>query len=295
MEPHFLRIGELSNRVGVSPEVLRAWERRYGLLSPERSAGGLRLYACEDEFRVRRMQSYLEEGLSAAEAAKRALDQGGPADRSRTELEEAAANLCDALDSLDDARAHAVLDRLLASFRLETVLAEVLLPYLRDLGDRWERGDASVGQEHFASSIIRGRLLGLARGWDRGTGPRVVLACPPGELHELALISLGLVLRGHGWRVTYLGPDTSLKTVLATRGAVEPDAVVLAVTSEERLRASAEDLAVLARSRRVFVAGPGARSEVVSPTGALVLAGDPVAAGDALNSQVQSSAASRAS
>lgn len=295
MESHFLRIGELSNRVGVSPEVLRAWERRYGLLSPERSPGGLRLYSSEDEFRLRRMQSYLGEGLSAAEAAKRVLDQDGLPDWSRTELEEAAADLDRALDTLDDAKAQSVLDRLFASFRLETVLAEFILPYLRDLGDRWASGDASIGQEHFASNVVRGRLLGLARGWDRGQGPRVVLACLPSELHELALISLGLVLRGHGWRVTYLGPDTPLKTVLATCRTVDPDAVVLAVTNEERARAAAEDLTALASTRRVFVAGPGASADVVSPTGALVLAGDPVVAAEALNSQVRPSTISLAS
>ena len=67
---HNLRIGELSRRVGVSPELLRAWERRYGLLHPGRTAGGLRLYSAEDERRVRAMQAHVESGLSAAEAAR---------------------------------------------------------------------------------------------------------------------------------------------------------------------------------------------------------------------------------
>ena len=66
--------------------------------------------------------------------------------------------------------AHAALDRLLAELSLETVLREAVLPYLRELGERWERGDASIGQEHFATGVLRGRLLGLARGWGRGAG-----------------------------------------------------------------------------------------------------------------------------
>ena len=60
--PH-VRIGELSRRVGVSAELLRAWERRYGLLRPERSSGGFRLYGREDEERVRLMQGHLEAGV----------------------------------------------------------------------------------------------------------------------------------------------------------------------------------------------------------------------------------------
>jgi MerR family transcriptional regulator, light-induced transcriptional regulator len=64
---------------------------------------------------------------------------------------------------------------------LATVLRDVVLPYLTELGERWERGTASVAQEHFASNLIRGRLAGLARGWGNGHGPRAVLACPPGS------------------------------------------------------------------------------------------------------------------
>src|SRR5215208_873021 len=70
-----LRIGELSRRTGVSPELLRAWEQRYGLLRPLRSAGGFRLYSAQDERRVAVMRSHLERGLSAAEAARLTVDQ----------------------------------------------------------------------------------------------------------------------------------------------------------------------------------------------------------------------------
>ena len=118
-----------------------------------------------------------------------------------------------ALDRFDDAGAQAALDRLIGALSFETVAREVILPYLRELGDRWERGEASVAQEHFASIVIRGRLLALARGWDRGTGPRALLACAPGEQHELGLIVFGLALRQHGWGITYLGADTPIETL----------------------------------------------------------------------------------
>ncbi len=166
-----LRIGELGRRTGVSPELLRAWERRYGLLRPERSPGGYRLYSAEDEGRVRAMTAALARGIAAGEAAKLALGEGG-------ELR-SPASLLQALLDYDDAAAHAALDRLLSSLTLESVLQDAILPALRELGERWERGETTIGQEHFASNLIRGRLLGLARGWDRGHGPRALLACPP--------------------------------------------------------------------------------------------------------------------
>ena len=172
-----------------STELLRAWERRYGLLAPTRTAGGFRLYGADDERRVRRMLEHLAEGLSAAEAARLTLaDDAEPVqdDDSAAPTPGAIGEpLQRALDQFDEAGAHAALDRLLASFALETVLREAILPYLHELGERWQRGEASIGQEHFASAFLRGRLLGLARGWGGGGSPRALLACVPGDRHDL--------------------------------------------------------------------------------------------------------------
>jgi MerR family transcriptional regulator, light-induced transcriptional regulator len=227
-----LRIGELSRRSGVSPELLRAWERRYRLLRPTRSQGGLRLYSPDDLERVRLMQHHLARGLAAAEAAALAAEQPRTAPNTETALADAKDELADAFASFDEPRAHAVIDSLLATATIDSVLAAVVMPYLHELGDRWERGEASVGEEHFASALLRGRLLGLARGWGRSLGPSIVLACAPGEQHDLALIAFGLALRARGWRVVYLGADTPLTSV--ADAAHQSDAeftVVSAVTA----------------------------------------------------------------
>ena len=118
-----LRIGELGRRTGVSPELLRAWERRYGLLEPERSSGGYRLYTAEDERRVHTMKAALSRGISAGEAAKLALDDG-------KELPPAE-SLLDALLAFDDVGAHAILDRLLSALTLDSVLRDSVIPALR--------------------------------------------------------------------------------------------------------------------------------------------------------------------
>ena len=209
-----LRIGELSRRVGVTPELLRAWERRYGLMQPTRSAGGFRLYSDADEVRVRRMTSHLEAGLSAAQAARAALEQSDGAEvASAASPGESAAALQEALERYDEHGAHGVLDRSLATFSTEAVLVDIVTPVLHSLGERWAAGQLTVAQEHFASSVLRGRLLGLARGWGRGTGPLAVLACPPGEQHDLPLLLFGLPLREVGWRILFLGGETPIPTV----------------------------------------------------------------------------------
>jgi MerR family transcriptional regulator, light-induced transcriptional regulator len=281
-----LRIGELSRRLGVSDHVLRAWERRYGLLRPVRSAGGFRLYSEADEMRVRRMQAHLTQGLSAAEAARAALGEEIPAEADfgpATEPRQAPATASElsvafrqALDAFDEPAAQAVLDRLMSDLSLPTALRDVVVPYLTELGERWERGTASVAQEHFASNILRGRLAGLARGWGSGHGPRAVLACPPGELHDLALMVFGIVLNRNGWRIDYLGTSTPIEELTRTADETHPDLIVLAATIPEHLEPFIPQLTALARRAPLALAGAGATAGIAGAVGARLLTGDPV-------------------
>jgi DNA-binding transcriptional MerR regulator len=285
VEPGLLRIGELSRRSGVSPELLRAWERRYQLLHPARSQGGLRLYSLDDLERVRLMQQHLARGLAAAEAAALASEQPA-APRAEMALAAAKDELAEALAAFDEPRAHALLDSLLATATIDAVLATVVLPYLHELGDHWERGEASVAQEHFASSLLRGRLLGLARGWGRGVGPGVVLACAPGEQHDLGLIAFGLALRGHGWRIGYLGADTPLTSVAdAARAFAAAFAVVSAVTPKP-LQAHRDELRDVARRQRLCLGGAGA-AEAALDLDAEILSGDAVEEAEHLTSLLE--------
>ena len=275
MEPALLRIGELSRRAGVTPELLRAWERRYGLLQPTRSPGGLRLYSPDDVERVRRMQQHLAEGLAAAEAAALAAES-----RESPELafdpSAARRDLGAALEAFDEPYAQAVLDSLLSLTMLDSMLSEVVLPYLHDLGERWERGEITVAQEHFASAVLRGRLLGLARGWGRGFGPQAMLACLPGEQHDLGLIVFGLALRARGWRIAYLGGDLPIESVLSAARAVDPAFVVLSAVDTESFSRNMAELKSLARTRSICLGGAGATEAEAEAIGATLLDGGPV-------------------
>jgi DNA-binding transcriptional MerR regulator len=274
-----LRIGELSKRAGVSPDLLRAWERRYGLLRPERSAGGLRLYSSADVERVRAMREHLAGGLAAAEAAALASQEGAGGEPVPAGLSPAALrdDLAEALDGFDEPGAQATFDRLLAVATVDTLLGEVVLPYLHELGDRWHRGDASVAQEHFASGVLRGRLLGMARGWGLGVGPAALLACLPGEQHDLGLIAFGLVLRSRGWRIVFLGGDTPIETVGELARRLEPSLVVVSAVSAERVQAVLGELRALARDHRLALGGAAAGDRPLPDDDVLYLAGDLVA------------------
>jgi MerR family transcriptional regulator, light-induced transcriptional regulator len=285
--PGYLRIGQLAKRTGVSPELLRAWEQRYGLLQPTRTAGGFRLYSAADEARVQRMQGLVSGGLAAAQAARLVLSGGEPArptvPASATTLEDATGALTASLDRLDEQAANTALDRLFTTYTVETVLQEVILPYLHSLGERWAAGEVSVAHEHFASNLIRGRLLGLAQGWGQGQGPGAILACAPGEHHELGLLTFGVALRRRGWRITYLGTDSPIGPIADISRSVVPAVVVLLSMTEEGFLDQASEIEQLANQVPVTIAGTGATPEAARRTRTHALDQDPVTAAETID------------
>jgi MerR family transcriptional regulator, light-induced transcriptional regulator len=284
-----IQIGELSHRVGVSRALLRTWERRYGLLRPVRMPNGFRLYSELDEWRVRVMQEQLWSGVSAGEAARAVRTaererQGGAGSPDVAErIGRFTDSLQGALEAFDEERVHASLDRLFAGLGVELAIRNVLLPYLRELGERWARAEIGVGEEHFASRLLEARLLSLARGWNKGPGPRAVLACPPNEHHTLPLIGFGLALRGHGWRNIYLGADTPPSAIHQAASTVDATLIVLPAVNPKRFDAVAGDLRALARTRRLIIAGAGATPAVAAHIGVDTVRQDPITAAAALS------------
>jgi MerR family transcriptional regulator, light-induced transcriptional regulator len=274
-----LRIGELSRRTGVGVDTLRAWERRYGLLRPERSAGGFRLYGPGDEERVSAMKALIDSGVSAAEASRLT----GPADltsaaaeRRSDEAPDHSPRLGAALERFDEADANAILDDALGRFTVDAVASRVLLPVMHEIGERWESGEISVAQEHFATGVLRGRMLSLGRNWGAGAGPLALLACPPGERHDLGLIAFGLVLRERGWRIAFLGSDTPIETIADAAAKLAPAAVVLAAVTPEAFEAVADEIRDLAGSVSVLIGGDGADDDLAKRLDATALEPDPV-------------------
>jgi DNA-binding transcriptional MerR regulator len=283
--PPTMRIGELAARVGVSTHVLRAWETRYGLLQPSRSAGGYRLYGPEDERRVREVVALRDQGVSAVEASRRVLtaersgaatsspdathpdgagangDQSDPGMRADPPL--LVAQLLDAISALDEDRAHAVLDTAFLDRSVESAIIDVLVPFFVRVGEAWELGRIGIAQEHFATSLVRRRLGALSLTWGLGSGPVAVLACPPGEFHDIILLSFGVLLGRAGWRVRYLGADTPIPSLTSACRLAEADAVVLASRRPAGFRVHADALRRLGQEYPLWIAGRGATPRIL--------------------------------
>ena len=280
----YLAIGEFSRRVGVSADLLRAWERRYGLPRPVRAANGRRLYSRADERVVDGFRRAVERGIPAAEAARLATTPAveslrlpsGP--EREPELVALANRLRDALSRYDEPRAQEALDRLFGAYSVDTATAEVILPFVRELGERWACDEISVADEHFAVAVIHGRLLSLARKWASGHGPSALLACPAGEMHTIGLLCFGLALREQGWRITYLGADTPTAALAGVARNVQPACVILASVDGTVFGRKRHELAELAADVPTAVGGAGASPSLASQIGAHLLADSPVSA-----------------
>ena len=230
------------------------------------------------------MQRYLADGVPPAQAAELtiaarfAVSVGSGDVIPLQDVTTAQEEMSRALARFDETSAQRTLERLLAAFTPTTVAREVLLPYMHDVGEQWSAGLVTVAQEHFATNFFQARLYALARGWDRGLGPRALLACAPNEQHTLALMVFGIALHELGWRITYLGADTPLETLTDVAGMLQPELTVVAATMRHRLPRYAEQLSCFTEKWSLALGGPGVSKRLAKQTGARHLQEDPVTA-----------------
>lgn len=257
-----LNIAAISRRTGVAPDTLRKWEQRYGVVRPTRTSGGQRRYSEQDVARVEWLRDRLAEGWRIGEASRVLQHRDVPAAADPAALLEA---LGDAALRGDTSATGALLDQSFAVLPLTTALDEVVAPTLRWIGEAWHRGELSVAHEHAAASKIRARLEQLVadeRGGVRGTA---VLACAPGEQHDLGLLMLAVALRADGWHVEYLGANTPVGDAVAFAESLSAELLCLSAARAEPLEAIERGLADLGRETATTVAVGGAASTEDAP------------------------------
>ena len=242
-----LRIGEVSRRTGVAIPTLRAWERRYGLLEPERTDGGHRLYRERDVERVRSMQRLLDDGWSAGAAADRVIREPAPLTLLRRvadtddAAEELIARLESAVDGYDARTANDVVDDAFARLDLPRALDEVVLPLLRRIGENWQTDGRFIAREHFTSNILRPRLQRLLHVPTVRERRICVAAAPEGEEHDLGLLAAAAVCAHAGWRVHYLGARTPTHALERSVGQLRPEAVLVGAVHRHHARSFLSD------------------------------------------------------
>ncbi len=253
----------MARRTGIGADTLRKWERRYGVLRPSRTSGGQRRYDERDVARVEWLRDRLSEGFRIGEAAALLETDQANAESSAPGLRDA---IVAAVADTDTRRLVALVEQSFTLYDVETAIEEIVAPALRFVGDRWEAGADCIAEERLLSEVVLARLrtlLGDRRAAVRGTA---VLACAPGERHELGLLALAVLLQADGWLAVYLGTDTPLDAAVAT--AVRTNADVLCLSASDAA-ARAELEAGLAEEdlpdRLVVVTGGAGVDEEAQP------------------------------
>lgn len=259
--PGVYTIAQVEAMTGFSAEVLRQWERRYGFPRPERTPGGHRLYRPEDVEALLVVRRYLEEGATPQAAIRQYLAQ-----ESRPEgLPE---ELLLALLEADLPRAEALFRKGVKLLGPEGALEGLLVPVLREIGERWHRGEVNVAQEHLATQFLRSRLQELMDLAGNPLGAPILVTTPPGERHELGAMLTAYRLRRRGLPALYLGPDTPLSDLGVLSRQLGARAVVFSVSFSETLRGLPNG-ALEGLAPKVFLGGAGAEAALARRLGAV--------------------------
>lgn len=275
------KIATISRLTTFSPQRLRAWERRYDLLRPERGPGGHRLYGLDDLRVLREVRRLLEGGRSIGEIndiGRDALLGRVPSPHpTSTQVESWVRGIVNAAQSMDDRTIHRILDDAFASLPNEEAIDRVVGETQRRLGRLWARGRCTIASEHMATGIFVFRVRSLVEAASSEHAPgaaRILCACLPGERHELGLLTIGYSLAVRGHHVTTLGADVPFPDLEKACATLAPRATLLSVSSRKLLRTNETELLDYRRrigaSTAVVLGGRGAANQDAERLGSAV-------------------------
>jgi DNA-binding transcriptional MerR regulator len=234
-------IKAVSQATGLSIETLRAWERRYGIVAPDRDPNGRRSYRPEDVIRLRKLREATERGHTISKLARfsdaelnelLAEPQLGGAKHAASQT--FAQQMLSAAENYRPDDCDQVLSMALALLPLSEVVNEVLSPVLLEVGERWHEGRFTIAQERLVTSSVRKQVSGVVDTYNRiASGPLIVMTTLSGERHELGILMGALLASSKGLRCQYLGPDMPAPDIAVFTDRVGAAAVALSMVSTD--------------------------------------------------------------
>jgi MerR family transcriptional regulator, light-induced transcriptional regulator len=245
----------VAQQTGIAAPTLRAWERRYMILSPERAQNDYRLYSERDIAIIRWLKEHIDAGMAISQAIAlfRHLEEEhnqlhqstspsqGNSSPTTNDMHFVQERLLDAFTKLDEDTASSLMASMLAIYPIEQVCTGLITPTLWEIGRLWEQGLITVSVEHFASAFFHSLLTNLLHITPTNNmNPLVIACCAPGEVHELAPLMLSLLLRRAGLRVAYLGQSIETEGLLQTIRQLSPALICVSMTLISYLEAVIE-------------------------------------------------------
>ena len=261
-------IAQLEKLTGVNSRTIRKWEERYGILTPERTTGNIRIYDDAQLIRLLNVTTLLSNGykiskiaaLSDAQFAKGIQEVQAIQERNKSSDHDIIIHqLIVATLHFDEAAFEAVLIRVIKRLGMLDTMLYVLYPFFHKLGLMWLSADATPLQEHFASNIIRRKLLVAIDGLPapKKTAKTIILLLPPNEWHETGLLLADYLIRSKGHKTIYLGQNVPFETLAELVKNIKPDYLLtffVARQEEDSLIASTVSLSKLMKHSSVLVA-----------------------------------------
>ena len=241
--PGLFPIRTVSELTGVNSITLRAWENRYGLIEPIRKASGHRLYTQEHIDLINRVVGLLDRGMRIGQVKAEVLSgshsEGGQTDQSQNQWQRYINGMIAAIIRFDERALERIYAEALSNFPVRAVTDKLLSPVLKELGERWASGQGSVAEEHFFGFYLRNKLgARFHHRVQNQTGPKLLMACLPGDLHEIGLLLFALDASDQGFQTILLGanmplddfPDAVKKTAcdaLVLSGSIQPQSDII--------------------------------------------------------------------
>ena len=277
-------IRTVANLTGVNPVTLRAWERRYQLITPQRTAKGHRLYSQVDIERIRRVLALLDQGIAISQVSS-LLDQepnrlvAMPAGESVDVWEQYQERMLTAIRRFDEAALESIYNDALSLYPVDLVNTRLTTPLLRRFGDHWKEQSSVIAEEHFFSVYLRNKLGSRIHHLNqRNNGRQLLLACLPGELHEIGMLFFALAAVNRGYRVLVLGANMPLEHLPEVIRRRPCEAIVLSGSARPPRNLLKEALPALVKHAGVpvFVGGGISEryAETVEAAGALCVGKD---------------------
>jgi DNA-binding transcriptional MerR regulator len=243
-------IKAVSSMLDLLPVTLRAWERRYGLPHPHRGEQGYRLYSPYDVRLLRWLKQQNDSGMSIGQAVKYLhklrIDGTDPAREipleqkstdetiNQVSLKVLSRHFQQYLMNYQNESASEILRKAFSIYNVDEVLTDVVQETLVNLGDAWHRGEIPIAVEHFATQFCEQHLMGMFYSSSVPTREGTIFAaCAPGEMHQIGILSLVVMLRWRGWDVKYFGQNLSLERIMETLNVLKPNTILFTATTKE--------------------------------------------------------------
>lgn len=266
------RIHRVAKLTGLSKDVIRVWEKRYGLVKPSRSANRYREYSNEEVALLRFVKAQMEQGATigslAAEGRESLIARMQATTPLSAEEQKPHDRLLDdligLLDPLDKAGFERKLNGAVAVIPFDEAVQRILFPLQRRIGDLWHEGRLNVAVEHYVTKLVQQKLFSVMNQLPVNEfGPRILIACPEGESHEIGAQAVAYIAATRGCQVYYLGPDLPSSDLVDFCEQINPDLVLLSLTEAKPEAATLQQLKQLeplATRWSVAMGGQGARA-----------------------------------